>query len=505
MIISGVRRRWKLLVTVATVLIATFVLGSPVAESSPLTRPTPGDLIVGTPITLPAALFDAGNPGSGSLITPNQAQMVATAMFTAWQSALATSDTRALTQLASPGPMLNGTIYNCAYPNGLCLVGPQTPPLLGLMQTTVPYQTSYPLYFMASIQTTNEVTTNSGLNEQEPWMDMEILTKASSAASWRLSFDSGYNAPGGTEPAYLPFDEATEVDSPGAGIYNAAPTAAPSVSATNFLPLLASYYQSFKLLGHAPANSVFVEGGQTSGEGMQLAQDRNDSTYNGSRDTYQFGWDSSAGSWRFTTTGGYPMECGSVVDKATVTALSGVLLQNSDETNYGISLAPGSYRKITTSAEHEVCVYVVSSGLAVGGGGQIYSSAVTGTRISSSVPRVRIPPSKADLETSFAVLANEMTQYAKQDQTCGSSSACIKSFALQAAQQFAQFDSNLAGLKFPARLDSYESSLDAATRKLNGLYEAIDHGASITANTAAILSSQQALLSEYERLVKAWS
>ena len=383
----GVRRRWKPLVTTATVVIVTCILGSPVAESSPLTRPTPRNLIVGTPITLPPALFEAGNPGSGSLITPGQAQVVATAMFTAWQSALATSDTRALTQLASPGVVLNGTIYNCAYPNGLCLIGPQTPPVLGLMQTIVPYQTSYPLYFMASIQTTNEVTSNSGLNEQEPWMDMEILTKASSTASWRLSFDSGYTAPGGTEPAYLPFDGATEADSPGAGIYNTAPTAAPSVPAANFLPLLASYYQSFKSLGHAPANSVFVDGGQTSGEGMQLAQDRNGSTYNGGRDTYQFGWDSRAGSWRFTTTGGYPMECGSVVDQATVTPLSGVLLQNSDETNYGIPLAPGSYQKITTSAEHEVCVYVVSSGLAVGGGGQIYSSAVSGTRISSSVPR----------------------------------------------------------------------------------------------------------------------
>jgi hypothetical protein len=497
--------RLKPLITMATVTIVTCILGIPSAGSSPTPKPTPKHFIVGTPITLPSALFEAGNTGSGSLITPGQAQVVATAMFQAWQSALATSNTRALTQLASPGAMLNGTIYNCAFPNGECLVGPQNPPALGPMQTIVPHQTKYPLYFMASIRTTNEVTASSGLNSEEPWMDMEILTKASSSASWRLSFDSGYAAPDGTEPAYLPFDGATDANLPGAGTYNSAPSDVPPVSAARFLPWLASYSQSFKLVGHAPANSVFVDGGQTSGEGMQLAQDRNRSTYNGSRDTYQFGWDSRAGVWQFTTAGGYPMECGSVVDLATVTPLKGVLLQNSDETNYGISLAPGLYRKITTTAEHEVCVYVATGGLAVGGGGQVYSSAVTGSRISSSVPRTRIPASKADFETDFAVLANEMNLYAKQSQRCGSSPACIKPLALKAAQQFAQFESDFMGLSFPARLGSYVSSVDATTRKLNGLYEAIYHGASVAVSAPTISNTQRTLLTEYERLVKAWS
>jgi hypothetical protein len=501
--VGGLRR--KFLITTAALTVVTCILGIPSAGSSPTAKPTPKDFIVGTPITPPAALFDAGNTGSGSLVTPAQAQAVATAMFQAWQSALATSNTRALTQLASPGAMLNGTIYNCAFPNGECLVGPQNPPTLGLMQTIVPYQTKYPLHFMASIRTTNEVTASSGLNEEEPWMDMEILTKASSSAPWRLSFDSGYAAPDGTEPAYLPFDGATDANFLGTGTYNSALGGVPPVSAARFLPLLASYYQSFKLVGHAPANSVFVDGGQTSGEGMQLAQDRNGSTYNGSRDTYSFAWDPRAGVWQFTTAGGYPMECGSVVDRATVTPLKGVLLQNSDETNYGISLAPGTYRKITTSAEHEVCVYVVTGGLAVGGGGQVYASAVTGSRISPAVPHTRIPASKGDFETDFAVLANEMNQYAKQSQGCGSSPACIKPLALNAAQQFAQFESDFMGLDFPARLGSYVSSVDGTTRKLNALYEAIYHGASVAANEATISNSQRALLTEYERLVKAWS
>ena len=365
MMIFGVRRLRKPLVTLATAVIVTCILGSPGAGSSPPTKPTPGNLIVGTPITLPAALFDAGNPDSGSLITPGQAQVVATAMFTTWQSALATSNTRALTQLAPPGPFLNGTIYNCALPNGECLLGPQTPPALGLMQVVVPHQTSYPLYFLISIQTTNEVTMNSGLNQQEPWMDLEILTKASSTASWQLSFDSGYAAPNYDLPGFLPFDG--DFGTGSQPVYNATLTGAPPVPTSKFLPLLASYYQSFKSEGHAPAHSLFVKGGQTTVEGQSLAEGRQGSTYNGTRQTYQFAWDPGAGSWQFSVSGGYPMECGSVLDNATVTPLSGLLNQNLDETNWGIPLPSGSYLSITTGAEHEVCVYQVSGGLGVAG------------------------------------------------------------------------------------------------------------------------------------------
>src|ERR1043166_1324543 len=84
-------------------------------------RPTPANLIVGKAITLPRALFEAGRPGSSSLIGVAQARDVAAAMWNAWETALVASDTRALSQLISPGPMLAGTINNCAYPGGRCV------------------------------------------------------------------------------------------------------------------------------------------------------------------------------------------------------------------------------------------------------------------------------------------------------------------------------------------------------------------------------------------------
>jgi hypothetical protein len=484
-------------VALTVVVVATCTLGIPSAEASAPPKPAPGNLIVGTPITLPAALFEAGNPSSSSLITPSQAQVVATAMWNAWQTALAASDTAVLTQLASPGAMLNGTIYNCAYPDGLCLI-PQQSPTLGAIETIVPLQTSYPLYFLASIRTTNEVTTNSGLNELEPWMDLQILTKASSTASWRLSFNSGYDAPKGAQPGFLPFDGAAGPDTtPGSsGTYNAPTMGKPPVPAAKFLPLLASYYQSFRSKGHAPAHSIFVSGNQTSGEGKQFAENREGSTYNGSRQTFQFAWDTGAGSWQFSVAGGYPMECGSVVDDATVTPLSGLLNQNLDETNYGIPLSPGSYLNITTSAEHEVCVYVATGGLAVGGGGDIYSSAVTGKQA---------PPVLADLETAFGVLASELAHYKKQYSACSSSKTCIKEFAQNAAGQFADFNSSLTGYGFPARLDKEAASLDATTRKLNGLYEAIYNGKETAAIVSSIGSSERTLLNEYNRLVRGLS
>jgi len=190
------------------------------------------------------------------------------------------------------------------------------------------------------------------------------------------------------------------------------------------------------------------------------------------------------------------MECGSVLDNATVIPLSGLLNQNLDETNYGIPLPSGSYLSITTGAEHEVCVYQVSGGLGVAGA-QVYSSAVTGDEA---------PAVLADLETTFGVLVSELAQYSKQYSACSSSKTCLKEFAQNAAGQFATFDNSLISYDFPARLDQAAASLDATTRKLNGLYEAMyNNGTETTAISLSIEQSEKTLLSEYQGLVRGFS
>jgi hypothetical protein len=304
-------------------------------------RPTPGNLIVGKAVTLPRALFEAGRPGSSSLIRVVQAHDVATAMWNTWETALVGSNTRALSQLISPGRMLAGTVNNCAYPGGRCVYETE-PRRIDDLKTIVPLQQSYPIYFLAEIRTTNHVTTPSGSVDVEPWMEIQILTKASSASAWRLSFDTGFNGVNGAAPPTLPFDLAPAGPTTPRGgreLYNPAPRRAAAVPANRFLALLAAYWQSYKDTGRAPARSAFVPNGYMSGVGERLAQQRQGSLYAGHRENFSFTADPRAGSWEFSLAG-YPMVCGSVVDHSTNTALGGFLNQNPDESNYGIPLPP---------------------------------------------------------------------------------------------------------------------------------------------------------------------
>ena len=434
-------------------------------------------------------------------------------MWNAWQSALYTNDTRALSQLAVAGPMLDGTIYNCAFPSGRCLASPQRPKL-GQLEVAVPRQRSYPLYFMSAILTTNDVQNSNGLSQVEPWMELQILTKTTRTAPWQLSFDSGYNAIAGVQPPFPQFDFGVGPYGPlhSDRAYNGNPAVttvvtkgigkAPTVVTTdNYLPLLATYWQSYKDVGHAPGNSVFLDGGDSSGEGKSMAETREGSLYNGSRDTYKFAFDPHAGTWRFTVGGGYPLVCGSVLDAATVTPVEGLLNQNSDEVNYGVPLPPGSYFRITTSAEHEVCVSYALGGTnnSLGGlsvaGNDVYTSAVTGPRA---------PEDLVDLETDYGVLSSELAQYNTQYSECETSNgkSCVKSLALNFAEQFAQFDNGLMSYVFPPQFDVDVNALEKTAGKLNGLYESVSKTNGSTGDTSSIEKSVKNFKSEYKKLVR---
>jgi hypothetical protein len=486
-------------------------------------RPTAGHLIVGGSIKLPPALFAANAPGSATLVTPSEARNTAVAMWTAWQIALDTNDTRALTQLAVPGPMLRGTIYNCAYP-GDCLSGATQRPSLGGLEVVVPKQRTYPLYFLASVKTTNLVHNEDGLSQEGPWMDLQILTKASSAAPWQLSFDSGYNAPKGDALPWLGFDFEKNAASPPTGEYAANPTilsfvptpqrsrcskssCAPpiKVSASSYISRLAAYWQSYKDTGHAPARDFFLTGGDSSGEGASLAESREGSIYAGSRNSYAFTFDPKAGSWRFAVGGGYTMVCGSVLDTAAQTPVSGLLYQDSDENNFGAPLETGSYFKIITAADHEVCIYPASGdigktasiGLSVAGN-DVYTSDVTGRRA---------PDDLVDLSTGFGVLSSELAQYAKQYSTCTAttSRSCVKTLAQESSQEYATFDGVITADSFPAKYQSEVGALNTTARKLTGLYESVYEGKRTEQIVSSITTSEKKLVSDYNKLVKSLS
>ena len=90
----------------SAVLLSCFTAVSPAGAAD--AKPSPSHFIVGDAISLPTSLFTANSPGSSSspLITTSQSNVVVTTMWKLWEKAMVASDTRALAQLISPGPML---------------------------------------------------------------------------------------------------------------------------------------------------------------------------------------------------------------------------------------------------------------------------------------------------------------------------------------------------------------------------------------------------------------
>jgi hypothetical protein len=439
-------------------------------------KASPSHLIVGDAISLPSSLFLANRPGPSPspLITPSQSNVVATTMWKIWENAMVASDTRALAQLISPGPVLQGTLYNCAYPAGNCAPEKQPRPLQSLT-TVVPVQHEYPIYFLAEIETKELVTGANGLSAWQPWVELQVLTKQSSSASWKLSFDTGYNAPGGAAAPLLPFEFsfASNQSGSGYGPYNASPSLSSTVPATQYLQQLAMYWQSFADTGQAPSSSVFANDGDTSGFGQSLESFYpQGSLYAGSHEYLLLGAPFASQSWVFSVSGGYPMVCGSVVATLTDTpsTASSYMFQNSDETNFGLPLPGGEYSKIVSERAHETCVYPVTGGLDAAGI-SYFDYARTGDKILDA-PAEPKSTALSDLETAYGVLAYQLSEYLKQLTACahGTSSACSTNFANKAGQQFAAFSTLLPSYGFPSQVSAKVTSLESEAARLSRLF-----------------------------------
>jgi hypothetical protein len=460
-------------------------------------EPKAGNLIVGKPIKLTSTFFLAGSKDKGVLVTLTDARKITIAMWKAWQTAINDNDTRALTQLGAPGAMLEGTIYNCAMPE-LC-ENANLRPKMGAFDMVVPKVQSYPLYFLAAVRTTEEVSNDGGPEAIEPWMDLLIITKASPSASWRLSFDTGYDAYG-AQPAFPNFQTINlstyPPDALADGAYSSPPTRPWEVPTKDYLSSLASYWQSYKDVGHAPANSKFIKSGATSGYGEQLAKDPNGSTYDGTRREYQFSADQAAGEWEFTVVGGFAMVCGTVQDNATVTPLSGVLNQNSDEANYGVPLAPGGYLKITTLAEHESCVYAATGGLALLGYEE-YDANVMG----KLAPAVLI-----DLETTYDELLQSVSSDGHVYESCGTKNEqCLKTFAVESAEGFSSFANALSNSVIPTNDESEAGPLEKTTRALYNDFESIVRNDETAETLPSIEKLERSFPGQFEALAQALS
>jgi hypothetical protein len=426
-------------------------------------RPSPAHLIVGRPITLPSALFAAEPAGSPTLVTFTEAGDVERAFWPLWQQALVDADTRALTQLAPAGAMLSGVINQCAGPRGRCTLDTSPPPL-NYLRIAVPEQSAYPLYFLAEVQTIRYVDAANGLPVQEPWLELQVLTKASPQAPWQLSFDTGAGGSNGSAAPFVALDATQDG-------YNPVPQKSTVVPADRLLPLLAVYWQSFRETGRPPASTPFVSDGYTTGVGEQIARHRQNSIYAGNRERFHFAPNPAAGVWQFGVHGGYPMMCGTLRDVETIVPLKSLLYQNPDETNYGVSLRPGLYRSITNIGDHETCVVSQAASLDAIGNND-YSSAITGHFVKPGpVPKNR---ALADVETAYWVLANQVHQYQTQLVACDKSHAlasCIKLYASRAALQVAVFQRLIDAYALPQRVAAAKARLIAAAHMLNARFE----------------------------------
>jgi hypothetical protein len=389
-------------VGVSFIVVALFAMGASgvTQASADVAAPDPNHLIMGAPIALPPALTLSNPVGSATLVTPTQASAITATLWRVWEQALISRDTTALTQISAPGALLNGELYECAWPSLGCVPETTERPV-NSVTTIVPVQQTYPIYFLAEVSTIQDIANLDGPAHWVPWVELQVLTKASASAPWRLSFDTGYDGTDDRTPPLLPFELqplAASTSSPQADQYNGQPAPAVSTPAPAFLSLLAQYYQSFKDTGRPPPGSQFAAGGAADGYGSQLATNPQDNVALGSRNHYDFTADPGAGEWEFSGPGGLPIECGTVLDTSTNAPVGGpVLLQNPDRTNWGMALAPGAYTKVITDTTHPTCVFDV--------GGVLDAAGDSGYTIGVSGPRGSIVPAGLVLGLGIAVLA----------------------------------------------------------------------------------------------------
>jgi hypothetical protein len=465
--------------------------------------PSARHLIVGNAIKLPNALFESGEPGKVPLVTPVEARDGAAALWQAWETALVMDDTRALSQLVAPGPLLSGELANCAV-SPRC-VTEASPRPLGELHVIVPIQTKYPIDFLAEIRTTYNSTQSNGLTRLEPWIELQVLTKASARAPWQLSFDSGYGETDASKPSLMPFAlEPAYSSVRGENLYNSAATSTPPVPVARFLPMLAAYWQSWKDTGHPPPHTIFQPGGYTTVVGAGLATSHQNSLYLGSRQTFEFAVDPAAGHWEFTLSGLVPMTCGTIVDAVTTTPLTGFLNQNPDESNYGVPLPPGEYRQITLDDEHETCVFAEAAGLNALGNIS-YFSKVTGKLVPAATSSAL-----DDLETNFGSLAYQLGQYQKSLIACEKAHpatvSCIERYGQDSELEIAGFEAVLTrSERFPGRARTQVAQLASTAQQLAARFEELHQKGQSSALMTSISREEQTFVRQYQSLVKALS
>ncbi len=226
-----------------------------------------------------------------------------------------------------------------------CGCNDYTPRAIATHDLFIPRQTAYPAWFIAELTTGPVDLTSSDVS-------LMVFTRASAAAHWMLSLETGYSIAAPTAWVYATPETMTS------GFDLPSPT-------HNELPGdLAAYYQHWATDGTAPT-SPFAPGVFTSSVGQtQVATDK---TYASEgqvhRVTYSVDlaadgvWSASANNDRDQPSYGWTLTCGTEHYVSVTTLAKGAtpIVQPADVSAWGSTLPPGQYTSVTQWGLHESC------------------------------------------------------------------------------------------------------------------------------------------------------
>jgi hypothetical protein len=290
-------------------------------------NPVPGT----TP--LPAEL-SATSLADGVVVTPALAQSVVQAIWSLREQAFTSRDRSFLAEFES-GPALESD-------EGTCGCNSRTPrgPIRDEV-VFVPRQATYPATFLAEVSTTLAGSA---------YAQYLVLSKVSPASTWTVVADPGDSA--------APLDRPT-TDAAG---YDIAPT--PAAATRAFPASLAAYWQTWVDTGHRPASSPFADGPWTTSHGAKLASQPQGSlvSANGLDGRYIYQSTPADPTWAFGTAGG-GITCGVLRAQTLWNGPGGAAIyQPPDQTNWGPTVAPGTYHGEAETSIVQPCFIQHSNG-----------------------------------------------------------------------------------------------------------------------------------------------
>ena len=342
--------------TAAGSLLIAHVISSAVPNHALLTIPnvapaasTPGPLPSGessppsdTSVASLLGVLSATPQTPGVTIDQSLAMRIVDSMWPVREQALDTDDATPLSGFETGSALQGDTADLLAR---ACGCNDYTARTIATHDVFVPRQTAYPAWFIAELTTGPVDVTSSDVS-------LMVFTRASAAAHWMLSLETGYSIGAPTAWVYATPETMTS------GFDLPSPT-------HNELPGdLAAYYQHWATDGTAPT-SPFAPGVFTSSVGQtQVATDK---TYASEgqvhRVTYSVDlagdgvWSASANNDRDQPSYGWTLTCGTEHYVSVTTLAKGAtpIVQPVDLSAWGSTLPPGQYTSVTQWGLHESC------------------------------------------------------------------------------------------------------------------------------------------------------